>query len=54
MSGQGQRPVDVDATAYPILARHWFGVKPLRPIGLIIVPIVRRFENLQEANHATE
>ena len=48
MSGQGQQPVGFDATVCPIIARHIFGVEPFRPIGLIIVPIVRRFESLQE------
>ena len=30
---------DFDATACPIIARHWFGVEPLRPIGEIAAGI---------------
>ncbi len=48
MNGRGQRPANFDAMACPILARHWFGVEPLRPIGVIILPIIRRFESMQE------
>ncbi len=33
MSGQGQRPAGFDATACPIIARHIFGIEPLRPAG---------------------
>ena len=47
-------PADFDATANPIISRHWFGVEPLRPIGSTIFPVVRCFESLQEANHAAE
>ncbi len=28
MSGQGQRPAGFDPAASPILARHWFGLRP--------------------------
>ncbi len=48
MNGQDQRPVNFDATACPILAQHWFGVEPLRPIGVIIFPVIRRFESMPE------
>ena len=51
MSGQGRRPADFDSTPCPIIARHIFGIEPFRPIGLIIAPVIRRFESLQEANH---
>ena len=52
MSGQGQRPADFDATACPIIARHIFGIEPFRPIGLIIVSVVRCFESPQETADA--
>ncbi len=26
-------PADFDATANPIIGRHWFGIEPFRPIG---------------------
>ncbi len=37
MSGRGQRPDSFDATACPIIARHWFGVEPF-PIAQISAP----------------
>ncbi len=49
---QSHQPVDFDATACPILARHWFSAEPLRPIGIIVLPVIRRFESLQEAADA--
>ena len=49
----GQRPADFDAAACPIIARHWFGAEPLRPIGAIIPPVIRRFESLREAADAS-
>ncbi len=49
-----QAPSNFLPERFPILARHWFGVEPLRPIGSIIFPVVQRFESLQEASHASE
>ncbi len=49
-----QAPSNFTPERFPILARHWFGIEPVRPIGSIIFPVVRRFESLQEANHAAE
>ena len=40
MSGRGQRPAGFDATACPILARHWFGVEPFRLIGDVAAGVV--------------
>lgn len=33
-------PVSFDASAHPIIARHWFGVGPLRPIGEVTVEVM--------------
>ena len=33
-------PVNFDPAANPIIARHWFGVEPLHPIGPIAAEIV--------------
>ena len=52
MSGQDQRSADFDATSCPIIARHWFGVKPLHPIGSTIFPIVRRLESIEDVTDA--
>ena len=35
--GPNTVPVDFDAADHPILAAHWFGLAPLRPIGQIPV-----------------
>ena len=42
-----RRSAGFDPAAYPILAQHWFGVEPLRPIGSTNFPVVRRFESPQ-------
>jgi hypothetical protein len=47
---QGQRPSDLDPTAHPIIAAHWFG---LRPIGVVIVPIIQRIGNQRGVPHAS-
>ena len=46
---QGQRPSDPDPTAHPIIAAHWFG---LRPIGVVIAPMVLRIKNQREVPNA--
>ncbi len=33
-------PVDFDADAHPIIAKHWFGVEPFRPIGAVAAETV--------------
>ena len=33
-------PADLDPGTHPIIARHFFGVEPLRPIGQIAVEVV--------------
>ena len=47
-------PLDFDAGAHPILAKHWFNVPPFRPIGEVAAEVVadlrfRRQVNGQEA-----
>ena len=45
-------PADFDAAVHPIIAHHFFGVEPLRHIGVIVCPVVRRFESLWEVADA--
>ncbi len=33
-------PADLDPGTHPIIAKHWFGVKPLRPDGPIAAEVV--------------
>ncbi len=33
-------PADFDATANPIISRHWFGIEPFRPIGHVAADVV--------------
>ena len=33
-------PTDFDATTNPIIARHWFGVEPFRPIGHVVAYVI--------------
>ena len=40
MSGQGRRPAGFDPAAYPILARHWFGVEPRRSADMIEADVI--------------
>ena len=37
---QGQHLADFDPGTHPIIARHWFGVEPLRSIGAIAAEVV--------------
>ncbi len=60
-SGPYTVPVDFDAAEHPILAVHWFGLAPLRPIGQIAVEALsslrrhRQFEHLHRLGpRATE
>ena len=48
-SGANTAPVNFAPAVCPIIATHWFG---FRPIGVIIVPVIRRLENLREAPNA--
>ncbi len=46
-------PANFNATAHPIISRHWFGVDPFRPIGRVAAKVVadlafrRKVERLQ-------
>ncbi len=33
-------PADLDPAAHPIIAKHWFGIEPLRPIGEVAAEVV--------------
>ena len=33
-------PLDFDASAHPIIGRHWFGVEPFRSIGEVAAEVV--------------
>ena len=33
-------PADLDPDTYPIIARHWFGIEPLRPVDQIAAEAV--------------
>lgn len=33
-------PINFDPADYPILARHWFGIEPLRPISQIATDVL--------------
>jgi len=48
-SGVNTAPVNFDPAVCPIIATHWFG---LCPIGVVIVPIIQRIENLREVSNA--
>lgn len=50
LSSPSSALLEFDPAAYPIIAAHWFG---LRPIGVVIFPIVQRIESLREASDAT-
>ena len=48
--GANTAPVSFDPAAHPIIARHWFGVEPLRPIGQIAAEVgvdIRRRRKVQ-------
>ncbi len=48
MIGRGQPSTHFNTATCPIIARHWFGVGPLRPIGIVTLPVIQRFESLRE------
>ena len=45
-------PADLDPATHQIVSRHWFGIEPLRPIGVVIVPVIQRIERLQDGADA--
>ena len=44
-------PADFDARAHPIIARHFFGIKPFRPIGEIAAEVVASLRFRQQIEH---
>ncbi len=51
--GANTAPVNFDPATHPIIARHWFGVEPLRPIGQIAAEAVadlRRRRHVQKVH----
>lgn len=44
-------PADFDATANPIIGRHWFGVEPLGAIGQIAAEVVADRRRQRAADH---
>ena len=47
---QGSQPADFDPAAYPILARHFFAVGPLRPIGQVLPAVLANLARTMAAN----
>ena len=47
---QGSQPADFDPAAYPILARHFFSVGPLRPIGQVLPAVLADLARTMAAN----
>ena len=45
-------PGNFDATANPVIARHFFGVEPFREIGDVAGRIVQRLVLAREVRHA--
>ncbi len=44
-------PPDFDADAMPILAAHWFGVRPLRPTGQVVGGVVADLKRQRQIKH---
>ena len=44
-------PADLDPTAYPILAIHWFGLEPPRPVGPIAADAVAGLRRQHQIEH---
>ena len=44
-------PADFDATANPIISRHWFGVDPLRPVGHVVLGVVAALKRQRQIEH---
>ena len=47
---QGAQPADFDPAAYPILARHFFAVGPLVPIGQVLPAVFANLPRTMAAN----
>ena len=37
-------PAEFDASAHPIIAQHWFGMEPFRPIDQVAGEVVADFK----------
>ncbi len=44
-------PADFNATAHPIISRHWFGVDPFRPIGRVAAKVVADLNRQRQIEH---
>ncbi len=44
-------PADFNATAHPIISRHWFGVDPVRPIGRVAAEVVANLKRQRQIEH---
>ena len=44
-------PADFDATANPIISRHWFGIDPLRPVGHVVLGVVAALKRQRQIEH---
>ncbi len=44
-------PADFDATANPIISRHWFGADPLRPAGHVVLGGVAALKRQRQIEH---
>ena len=52
MSGPAQgSPTGFDPAACPIIARHWFGIEPLHPVGQIAAALVANPRRQRAAEH---
>ena len=47
---QGSQPADFDAAAHPIIARHFFAVGPLVPIGQVLPAVLADLVRTMAAN----
>ncbi len=44
-------PANFNATAHPIISRHWFGVDPVRPIGRVAAEVVANLKRERQIEH---
>ena len=48
---QGTLPVGFDPAAYPIIARHFFGIEPFRSIGEVAAQVVADLRRQRRIEH---
>ena len=46
-------PADFDPAEYPIIARHWYGIAPLHPIGKVAAQFVADRRRQRQFEHVT-